>query len=61
MPDTVQEVRWSMPEDLTVKRIQNPDEIEFTDSWVRITKDDRIVRVNSAVPVIIETRGADDE
>jgi len=58
MTETIQEVRYAMPNGRTVTRIEEPDEVEFTESWTKITKGDRVVRVNGAVPVIIETQGA---
>ena len=61
MTDTVQEVRYAMPDGRTVTRIEDPDEVEITDTWTRITKDDHVVRLNAAVPVIIETHGAGEE
>jgi len=68
MAETVQEVRYMLPGGRKVTRVHDPDVVEqqtveddngnkLATEWTRIVKDDRVVRVNGAVPVIIETQG----
>lgn len=53
-------VKFRFPGDMTVTRIDDPDLVEVTDTWVKVTTTDRdgetrVIQLNQSVPCMVET------